>query len=532
MTAHLAIAPILLPFVGGALLLALGRLSLPAQRAVALVCVLAQIGAALGVLAAVSGGDILVYRLGDWPAPWGIVLVADRLSACMLLTTTLLALWALIYAGNGIDGQGRHFHVLFQLQLFGLAGAFLTGDLFNLFVFFEILLIASYGLALHGGGKVRTRAGLHYVVMNLAGSTVFLFAAGLIYASLGSLNLADLAAKAAALAPERLGLARAGGLLLLAVFALKAALLPLHLWLPAAYSGTSAPVAALFAIMTKVGIYAILRCHTLLFGDDAGALAHLFAPWLLPLALATIVIGTLGALAADSLGRLAGYLMLVSVGTLVTGISLGTQGIAAALYYLPHSTFAAALLFLLADSIKRRRLLRGDGLLPDADMARHALWGGLFFAAAVAAAGLPPLSGFLGKFLILRAAPDQPWVWTVILLAALLAVVALARAGSQVFFNSLPATDAAATLRQQAKPDADVMATAVPPPDAANAAATGAGLPDSSGSARELLAVDALLGLILALTLFAGPAFDFANATAQQLTEPARYIHAVLGGKP
>jgi multicomponent K+:H+ antiporter subunit D len=511
MMAHLPIAPILLPFLVGTLLLALGRLSLPTQRGLALASVLAQIGAAIALLVGVSGGDILVYRLGDWPAPWGIVLVADRLSAWMVLITTLLALWALIYAGNGIDGKGRHFHVLFQMQLFGLAGAFLTGDLFNLFVFFEILLIASYGLALHGGGKARTRAGLHYVVINLAGSTVFLFAAGLIYASLGSLNLADLAAKATTLAPDRLGLARAGGLLLLAVFALKAALLPLHLWLPAAYSGTSAPVAALFAIMTKVGIYAILRSHTLLFGDGAGALSNLFGPWLLPLALATIVIGTLGALAADSLGRLAGYLVLVSVGTLLTGMSLGTQGIAAALYYLPHSTFTAALLFLLIDAIRRRRLLQGDTFAPDADMARHALWGGLFFAAAVAVTGLPPLSGFIGKFLILRAAPDQPWVWAVILLAALLAVIALARAGSQVFFNSLPAAKTASVQPNTSASDATV---------------------PGASSARELLAVGGLLGLILALTIFAGPAVDFAQATAQQLAEPTRYINAVLGAKP
>ncbi|MCF8161085.1 MAG: monovalent cation/H+ antiporter subunit D [Polaromonas sp.] len=508
--AHLPIAPILLPFLAGTLLLVLGRLALPAQRWLALVAVLAQIGAAIAMLAAVSGGDILVYRLGDWPAPWGIVLVADRLSAWMVLVTTLLALWALIFAGKGIDAQGRHFHVLFQMQLFGLAGAFLTGDLFNLFVFFEILLIASYGLALHGGGKARTRAGLHYVVMNLAGSTVFLFAAGLIYASLGTLNLADLAAKASTLAPDMLGLARAGGLLLLAVFALKAALLPLHLWLPAAYSGTSAPVAALFAIMTKVGLYAILRSHTLLFGDSAGPLANLFDPWLLPLALATLFIGTLGALAADTLGRLAGYLVLVSVGTLLTGMSLGTQGIAAALYYLPHSTFTAALLFLLADAIRRRRPLHGDGFTPDADMPRHALWGGLFFAAAVAAAGLPPLSGFIGKFLVLRAAPDQPWVWAVILLAALLAVIALARAGSQVFFNSQAGKEATAP-----KPGASPSDTVLP----------------GASSARELLAVGGLLGLILALTVFAGPALDYADATARQLTDPARYINAVLGAK-
>ncbi len=503
MMAHLAIAPLLLPFVAGIVLLALAQFPIAVQRWVALASVLIQISAAITLLLAVSGGDILVYRLGDWPAPWGIVLVADRLAAWMVLVTTLLALPALVFAGGGVDAQGRHFHVLFQMQLFGLAGAFLTGDLFNLFVFFEVLLIASYGLALHGGGATRTRAGLHYVVMNLAGSAIFLFAAGLIYAALGSLNLADLAVKTSKLAPDQLGLARAGGLLLLLVFALKAALLPLHLWLPRAYAGTSAPVAALFAIMTKVGIYAILRTHTLLFGSSAGELAQLFEPWLLPLALATIVIGTFGALAAGSLANLVAYLVLVSVGTLLTGISVGIPGIAAALYYLPHSTFTAALLFLLTDAIQRRRPLSGDKFTLDADLPRHALWGTLFFASAVAVTGLPPLSGFIGKFLILRVTPEQPWVWAVILLGALLGVIAMARAGSQLFL-------------------------------AAASAAAPAQMPDTPAlsDARELLSIGGLLGLILALTAVAGPAVDFANATALQLANPAHYISAVLTGKP
>jgi len=504
MMAHLVMMPILLPFIGGVVLLLLSQSAIATQRRLALLAVLTQMLAAIALLVSVSGGDILVYRLGDWPAPWGIVMVADRLAAWMVLVTSLLALPALVYASAGIDTQGRHFHVLFQMQLFGLAGAFLTGDLFNLFVFFEILLIASYGLALHGGGAARTRAGLHYVVMNLAGSTVFLFGAGLIYAAMGSLNLADLAAKAAALDPDQLGLARAGGLLLLLVFGLKAALLPLHLWLPNAYAGTSAPVAALFAIMTKVGLYAILRTHTLLFGSTAGELAQLFAPWLLPLALATIVVGTLGALAASSLARLAAYLVLVSAGILLTAISVGTQGIAAALYYLPHSSFTAALLFLLTDAIRRRRPASGDHLEPSAEMARHALWGSLFFATAVAVTGLPPLSGFIGKFLMLRAAPDQPVLWAVILLSALMAVIALARAGSNLFL--------AASLHE---------------PSIAPAAPTAA-----TSDVRDLLAIGGLLGLILALTVAGGPAVDFAQATAQQLADPARYIAAVLTGKP
>jgi multicomponent K+:H+ antiporter subunit D len=502
---HLVIAPVLLPFSAGVLLLLLRDQSMVMQRSLALLAGLLQLGLTIALLLQVADGQMLVYRLGDWPAPWGIVLVADRLAAWMLLLTGLLALCALVYALGGTDTQGRHFHVLFQMQLFGLTGAFLTGDLFNLFVFFEILLIASYGLALHGGGPLRTRAGLHYVVMNLLGSSVFLFAAGLIYSALGSLNLADLAVKAARVPADNLVLARAGGLLLLAVFGLKAALVPLHLWLPAAYANTSAAVAALFAIMTKVGIYAILRTHTLLFGSGGGELAGLFDPWLLPLALVTLALATLGVLAAQNLSQMAAYLVVASVGTLLAALALGLPGIAAGLYYLVHSSFSAALLFLLADAIRRRRPLAGDRFTSDADMAQHALWGSLFFIAAIAAAGLPPLSGFVGKFLSLRATPHHPWVWAIILRAALASVMARARAGSALFFNTTAA-----------------------PARTGNLAGTPV-VPLVPLAAHELLAIGGLIGLILALTAGAGPGFDFAQAMAAQLADPALYIQAVLG---
>lgn len=514
MNAHLPILPILAPFLAATVLLALPDLPMPLRRRIAVFAVAVQIAIAVALLAAASGGEILVYRLGGWPAPWGIVLVADRLAAWLVLITTLLALIAVIYAGDGTDRRGRHFHVLFQMQLFGIAGAFLTGDIFNLFVFFEILLISSYGLLLHGGGPERVRAGLHYVVLNLLGSTVFLFAAGLIYASLGSLNMADIASRAAHVAPENIGLARTGGLLLLAVFALKAALLPLFLWLPAAYAHTSAPVAALFAIMTKVGAYAILRADTLLFAPPSGALAGLFSPWLLPLAVTTLAFGMLGALAAQNLRRLAAWLVVASVGTLIAGFALGREGIAAGLYYLPHSTFSAALLFLLAEAIARRRPASADSFALCTDMPRHALWGGLFFAAAVAAAGLPPLSGFLGKFLLLRAAHGhhaQVWLWSVILVTALVGVIALARAGSRIFF-SMRTVEPGQTIPQVAAIDTL--------PDEP---------PDPPSASRELVAILGLLGLILALTLAGGPAVDFALATAAQLADPSAYIAAVLG---
>ncbi len=499
---HLVIAPVLLPFLAGVILLLLRDLPMPSRRRIAATAAIGQIVLAVLLLCAVNGGDILVYALGDWPAPWGIVLVADRLAAWMVLTTALLALFALLYAGNGIDRDGRHFHVLFQMQLFGLSGAFLTGDLFNLFVFFEILLIASYGLLLHGGGAHRVRAGMHYVVLNLLGSTLFLFAAGLFYGVLGTLNFADLAVRIAATPPENLGLVRAAGLMLFGVFALKAALLPLHLWLPAAYASAAAPVAALFAIMTKVGAYSILRTHTLLFGPEAGPLADLFQPWLLPAALATLAFGMLGVLAATRLTQQAAYLVVASVGTLLIAFGLGTHdGIAAGLYYLPHSTFAAASLFLLSDAIARRRGASADFFKTSDDIPRAGLWGGLFFISAVLLAGLPPLSGFIGKFMILRAALDHsalPWVWGIVLATALLGLIALARSGSLLFFRS--------------HPDKTEVTNRFSP------------------TSQELVPIIGLLALAIGLTIWAGPASDFARAAATQLLQPEAYIAAVLGG--
>lgn len=505
MTMHLVIAPILVPFVAGTLILLLSTLPAGLHRALALLSSLVQIGFAIALLCAVSGGDILVYRLGDWPAPWGIALVADRLAAWMVLITTLLAVFALIHASDGLDQRGRHFHVLFQMQLFGLCGAFLTSDLFNLFVFFEILLIASYGLLVQGGGPDRVRAGMHYVVLNLMGSTVFLFAAGALYASLGSLNMADLAIRAANVSQENLGLARTGGLLLFVVFALKAGLLPLFLWLPAAYSNTLAPVAALFAIMTKVGAYAILRVGMLIFGNAAGPLSGLFDPWLMPLAIATLAIAMLGALAAGHLRRLTAWLVIASIGTLLTAFSLGVDGIAAGLYYLPHGTFAAALLFLLADALARRRHASRDSFAPDLDMPSHGQWGALYFIGAVAIAGLPPLSGFLGKFLIMRASSANPVVWTVILIGALAGLIALARGGSRLFFhNKLPQSVERA------------------------AAETSASMEIRS---KEIIPIMGLISLIIILTVAAGPIVDFTHATASQLVEPGSYIAAVTGGQ-
>lgn len=500
---HLPILPVVWPLLAGILLLALRNRALSVQRGISLVAALALVPLALVLAQTAGDGSQLVYRLGDWAAPYGIVLVVDRLAAWMLLTTALLAVFALLYAIRGSDAKGRHFHVLFQLQLFGLNGAFLTGDLFNLFVFFEILLLASYGLLLHGGGRLRVKAGLHYVVINLVGSTLFLFAVGTLYGVVGTLNMADLAVKLAATPAENLPLVQSAGLLLFGVFALKAALLPLYLWLPAAYAHTSAPVAALFSIMTKVGAYSILRVGSLLFGDAAGPLTHLLDPWLAPLALATIVLGMLGVVASTALRQQAAYLVVASVGSLLLAFGLGSvDAIAAGLYYLPHTVFATAALFLLADSISRARGEFADRFESGPAMPGARVLGGLFFVTAMAIAGLPPLSGFLGKFMLLKAALASPllsWVWGVLLATGLIGMIALARSGSLLFYRTHGARHPAS-----------------PTPPATFALAPVAGL--------------LLLGF--GLVIWAGPLSAYATDTAAQLLAPRQYIAAVLGAAP
>lgn len=486
--------PILIPLCCGALLL-LGRHGIRAARGLALLSGLAQLTVATLLFDQAGSGVIQVYTLGNWLPPQGIVLVLDRLAALMLLATAVLALPALIFASAGTDRMGRFFHPLFQFQLLGVNGAFLTGDLFNLFVFFEILLIASYGLLLHGQGVARTRAGLHYTVLNLAGSSLFLIGVGTLYGITGTLNLADLSVAIAAVDAADAPLLAAAGLLLLIVFALKAAMFPFYFWLPRSYAAATAPVAALFAIMTKVGVYAILRLDTVLFGAQAGALAGLLQPWLWPLALFTLALGGFGALAATSLPQLVAYLVIASVGTLLSGIALNSvAALTACLYYLLHTTWLTGALFLLADLIASRR--GGATLRNGPRIERPELLGGLFLISAIAVAGLPPLSGFVGKVLLLQAVPAgamQIWLWSVVLGVGLLSLMALSRAGSALFWRSN-----------------------MPP------------LPTTPTTGDGTLAVVLLLATTLVLSLGGEPIINSLRATAEQVMDASQYTAAVL----
>lgn len=499
---NLLVVPVLLPLLAGSLLLIGHRLRLPPKRALSLAACWGLVPVALWLTLLAGDGQLRVYALGNWAAPFGIVLVLDRLAALMVLLCAVLAAFALLYACRGDDARGPNFHALFQFQLAGLNGAFLTGDLFNLFVFFEILLISSYALLVHGNAPGRVRAGLHYVVLNLLGSALFLIGVALLYGLLGTLNMADLAARVARAEPEIQPLLAAAGFILLVVFGLKAAILPLHFWLPRTYAAAPAPVAALFAIMTKVGLYAILRVFTLIFGSEAGALANLVGDWLWWLALATLAMGAVGALAARDLQRMFGYLVVVSVGTLLAGLSLGTvEGLAAALYYLLHTTLVSAGLFLLADLVVRQRGVMAGELAPAQPLRQPLLLGALFFAGAIAVVGLPPFSGFLGKLMLLQAvAPDQGGfvLWAVVLLGGLTMLIALSRAGSLVFWRG-----------------------GTEPP--------GEALAQRSDSVR-LCACVALLACSPLMVLGAAPLRAYMQATAEQLLQLGPYLAIVAGG--
>ncbi len=500
---HLPILPVAIPALAAPLALLAMRRRRALAMGIAFAATLLQLATALALMARASGGAIFAYALGNWPAPYGIVLVADRLAAMMLVLTACLALIALLHAVvTRADRKGWHFHPLFQFQLMGLNGAFLTGDLFNLFVFFEVLLIASYGLMLHGQGAARLKAGVQYVIVNLVGSAVFLIALGMLYAITGTLNMADMGLRVAEVAPADQGLLRIAALLLVSVFALKAAVVPLHLWLPRTYAVATPAVAALFAIMTKVGVYAIIRVVPQVFGTGAGAAAGAGYEWLWIAAMASAVIGFAGVFTARTMAEQAAYGVIGSTGTLLIAVAAFTRpSLGAGLYYLVHSTLAAAALFLIADVAARRRGSFGDAAQAGPEFAGRSGVALLFMLAAIAAVGLPPLSGFIGKLLILTAAGGHSgwgWVWSVILGTTFIGVVGFARVGSAVFWK----------VRE----------------DCATPART--------VSRLDHLPAACALALLAALSAGAGWASAYADETAWQVLEPLVNRAAVLGQEP
>lgn len=498
---HLIILPVLLPLMTGLLLLLVPESRRLLGHVLSLISSAILVAITLQLLFIANTGELVVYALGNWAPPFGIVLVLDRLSALMLILTSTLAFFSLLYTTAEEAPQGgQSFHSLAHFLLLGVNGAFLTGDIFNLFVFFEVLLLASYALLLQGGGAAQAKAGLHYVVLNLAGSALFLIAVAVLYGLTGTLNMADMAQRIAQVDPADAPLVAAAAILLLLVFGLKAAMVPLYFWLPRAYASASAPVAALFAIMTKVGVYTIIRVYTLIFGDEAGALANLALPWLWPISLITLTLGLIGALAAQELRMQIAYLVIISVGTLLAGVAINSEiALGATLFYLLHSTWISGALFLLADLIVRQRGDIADAMVSGPKLRQPILLGTLFFAGAVSIIGMPPLSGFIGKALLLQAASgtQAAWLWAVVLTGSLAVLTALSRSGSTIFWR----TD----NRVVSAPKADIW---------------------------SLIAIGGLMAFSFALMIWGNYAIEYTRGIAAQVMHPGHYIDAVLSHQP
>jgi multicomponent K+:H+ antiporter subunit D len=521
---HLVVVPIVLPLAAAALSLLISERQRDVRVAVSLATTITLILTSATLLLTVSGanagaGTAIVYQLGNWPAPFGIVLVADRLSAMMVTLSSSLALAALLFSLARWDRAGPRFHALFLLLLAGLNGAFLTGDLFNLFVFFEVLLAASYGLVLHGSGAPRVKAGLRYIAINLAASSLFLIAVSLIYGVAGTLNMADLAQRVPHIASSNRAVFEIACALLGIAFLIKAGMWPLGFWLPPTYSAASAPAAALFAIMTKVGVYATLRMNFLFFGPDAGASGDFGAQFLLFGGIFTVAMSAVGILAARTMSRIAGFCVLISSGAVLTVLGLGgAAALSGALYYMLSSTIAVAAFFMLIELLNRARgsTAPAVGTPVFADEYRDpyddgpptdevgviipvalALLSGGFILCALLLAGMPPLSGFIGKVAMMaplmeNAAPAS-WVFIAVLTtSSFTAIIALMRVGIEVLWA--PADRPAPRVR-----------------------------------GVEFTAVAGLLLACIVITISGARVLRYTDDTVAWLNRPHDYVVAVLG---
>lgn len=527
---HLIIAPILLPLVASGLLLLLDERRRIAKNTIALATLIANLVISVMLIAQTvrvgAGGQSAtrVYLVGDWAAPFGIVLVADWLSDLMIVLTSIIALAAFVYALARWDRAGPRFQALFLLQVMGLNGAFLTGDLFNLFVFFEILLAASYGMLLHGFGPERVKAGLHYVAINVGASLLFLIGVALIYGVSGTLNMADLATIIPGVVGGDLALLQSGFAVLGIAFLVKAGMWPLGFWLPRTYAAAVPPAAAVFALLSKVGIYALLRVYLLLFGTDMGWAGNFGEEWLLFGGIATVAYGTIGVLAARTLSRVAGFCVIISSGTLLASIGAGEgTSLSPILFYMVSSTLGLSAFYLLLELVERReteasiqaivepvfddeytgRLAEPEGdevgiVIP----ATIAILGGGFAFCALLLAGLPPLSGFIAKFAIIHNLINlgdevltEVWVFVFLLIGSGLAIlIATTRAGIDLLWE--PSDKPQPPLR---------LAEAVP--------------------------VGVLLAVCLGLMIFASPVMRYMERTSLSLQDRQGYINAVLGAQ-
>lgn len=506
---------VIVPLLAAAASLVLGTFH-RTQRiiSVAAITTVLMIGALLLVL--VDSGGSIVVEVGGWPPPWGIVLVVDRLSAIMVTVTALVLLAVLLFAigqGSADDHRDTPVSIFYPTYLIlgaGLFVAFIAGDLFNMYVGFEILLAASYVLLTLGGTGARIRAGVTYIVMSLVSSLFFVASIALLYGATGTVNIAQLSVRISELDP---GVQVLLHVMLLLGFGIKAAVFPLSFWLPDSYPTAPAPVTAVFAgLLTKVGVYAILRTETVLFPDST------LNPVLMVLAGLTLIVGILGAVAQADIKRLLSYTLVSHIGYMLFGVAMESEvGMTATIYYVVHHILVQTALFLAVGLVERvggtTSISRLGGLAE-----RAPLLGVLFLIPALNLSGIPPFSGFLGKVGLFEAGAidGSPLAWAVVgagAVTSLLTLYALLRVWNVAFWRS------DAELERGASP---LVAELQQDPDDDGTVRTRTTTP---------LMVGATTGLVLAtvaLTVFAGPLFELAGRAATALTTPTQYVQAVF----
>ena len=420
MMINFLLIPILIPFIVGMVLMFLQK-NIPLQRFITLVTLAAASVVAFAVMLKVQADGILTVTFGNWPAPFGITMVADGMSTMLVFTSLVLAFFIAWYSFETI-GTGREKHFYYPGLMFiltGVTGAFTTGDIFNLFVFFEVLLMSSYLLIVLGGEKKQLRESIKYILVNVVSSALFVIAVAFLYSVVGTLSMADISVKIADIGQP--GIVTTLAVLFLMVFGLKAAVFPLYFWLPSSYGAAPMPVLALFgALLTKVGIYAITRVYTLFFVHDLSFTHEL----LMVLAILTIVFGCIGALATFNAKQIIIYNIVIAVGVILFGVAqMNETAIEGALFYLVHDMIIKAALFMLVGVLiyvtGTANLRKMGGL-----MKTYPIFGWVYLIAAFGLAGIPPLSGFVGKLLIVQGGFEAGNVWlTIILLASSLIVL-------------------------------------------------------------------------------------------------------------
>ncbi len=426
---NIVVLPLLIPLLSG-LLAAFFKNNISLQRMISLITIILTTCVSLYLVHQVSVEGIQILEIGGWQAPFGIVLVIDMLSAILLVTTGIVSFACILYAFNSI-GEKReqfYFYPLFLFLITGINGSFITGDLFNLFVFFEVMLLASYVLVTLGGEKIQLREGIKYVIINTTSSTLFLVAVAYLYATVGTVNMAHLSVLVAK--AGQTGILTTIAILFLIVFSLKAALF-LFFWLPGSYSAPPTAIAAIFgALLTKVGIYAMFRVFTLIFYHQPEITHTLIAA----MSIITMILGGIGAVAYWDIRSILAYNVIISVGFIVSGLAVFTSGaVVGAIYYLIHDMAMKALLFLLGGTIINivgtSKLKEISGLIRN-----HPLLGWMFLIVAFSLAGVPPLSGFIGKVLIIQEglATEFYWLATVGLISSLMIIYSLIK----IFMNA------------------------------------------------------------------------------------------------